>query len=673
VPRASHADLWSPLTIGTTTVKNRVLVTPHSPLYGEDHVHSDRHIAYYRERARGGVALIGTEQHYATRHGYGGYSRAALGSYDKRSIPRFAKLADTVHEYGCKMFVELAAAGVHDTGAQFIDDWHPVWGASRVPSIVNNEIPAVMDQNVIDEMIADFAQSAANVQIAGLDGVELHGTHGYLFQQFMSPVYNKRTDRYGGSPAKRCQLVLETAEAIRARVGDFTLGIRMSMDEQAGPLGVTQEQAEEQLDLLASSGLLDFFDISTGGYHSLHRAVPPMGSTEEGFLVSHAKRAKEIVGERARVFVVGRVRDLELAQTILQEGAADMVGMTRAHIADPWHVTKAREGRADEIVRCVGANECMSRVATDRGLICIMNPITGRERQWGQGTLGRADSPRRVVVAGGGPAGMKAAGVAASRGHDVVLFEADEELGGHLRLLSALPTREEWQGGIDNLRRPLERWDVDVRLGATASLEELDTLSPDAVVCATGSSWDSSGFSPLRLERDTMPGVEQDNVLDVAAATERALESPRALGDKVLIVDETGDYLPLGLADLLSAAGVSVEVVSRHMLIGSELATTFDMTYLFPRLVEAGVRLSAQHFVERIDGTSVEVYGIWGGPPRTEDDVDTVVLAMMRTPNDGLFEEARERFDETHRIGDALAPRRTAVAVYEGEKLGREL
>ncbi len=669
---APKTDLWSPLTIGTTTVKNRVLVTPHSPLYGEGHVHSDRHIAYYRERARGGVALIGTEQHYATRHGYGGYSRAALGSYDRKAVPRFAALAETVHEYGCKMFVELAAAGVHDTGAQFIDDWHPVWGASRVPSIVNNEIPAVMDQTVIDEMIADFAQSAANVQEAGLDGVELHGTHGYLFQQFMSPVYNKRSDQYGGSPTERCQLVIETAEAIRARVGDFTLGIRMSMDEQAGPLGITQDQAEEQLDVLAGSGLLDFFDISTGGYHSLHTAIPPMGTADEGFLVPHAKRAKEIVGDRARVFVVGRVRDLDHAQRILDQGAADMVGMTRAHIADPLHVTKALEGREDEIVRCIGANECMSRVATDRGLICVMNPVTGREREWGGGVYEPANPVKRVAVVGGGPAGMKAAGVGAARGHDVVLFERTRGLGGHLNLLRRLPTREEWEGGIENLRRPLETWGVDVRLGVAATPEELMAAAPDTVVCATGSSWDRTGFSPLRLERDTMPGADQDNVLDIATATERALDDAAALGEKVLILDETGEYLALGLADVLSAAGVAVDVVSRHLLIGGEVATTFDMTHVFPRLVEAGVRLTPQHFVERIEGRDVEIYGIWGGPPRVEQ-FDTVVLAMLRSPDDRLFEDVRDQFPEVHRIGDALAPRKTAVAVYEGEKLAREL
>lgn len=268
-----------------------------------------------------------------------------------------------------------------------------------------------MEQEHIDELVKGFGESALNVKVSGLDGVEIHGAHSYLVGQFLSPAYNKRPDRYGGSVRKRCQLPMEIGEEIRKRVGrDFTVGIRLSFDEFLGEAGITQEQTEEQLEILASTGLFDFFNISGGGYHTLHWAVAPMG-IKQGFMVPFGKRAKEIVGDRAKVFIVGRIIDLGVAEQIIADGAADMVAMTRAQMADPFLVAKAREGRDKEIIKCVGANECVARLFDNREVICMMNPTAGRERQWGHGTLKRVskDAAKKIVVVGGGLAGMKAA------------------------------------------------------------------------------------------------------------------------------------------------------------------------------------------------------------------------------------------------------------------------
>jgi 2,4-dienoyl-CoA reductase-like NADH-dependent reductase (Old Yellow Enzyme family) len=343
-----YTRIWTPLNIGSITVKNRIVMTAMTSNYAEDHILSERHIAFYRERAKGGAALMITEQQGAYPYTKGSF-HMGCSAWDKRSIPQYAKLADAVHEYGARMFAQLAGWGVHDKGSMVMDEWHPLWAASRVPSILHHETPMVVGQSEIDQMVEGFGQSALHVQVAGLDGVEIHGAHSYVLGQFLSPAYNKRTDRYGGSVRRRCQLILDIIEAIRGRTGrDFTVGLRLSLDEFMGPAGITQEQGEEQLEIFASTGLFDFFNISGGGYHTVHKAAPPM-SVPHGYMIPFGKRAKEIVGDRARVFIVGRIVDLGMAESVLGDGAADMVGMMRALLADPFLIAKAREGREREI------------------------------------------------------------------------------------------------------------------------------------------------------------------------------------------------------------------------------------------------------------------------------------------------------------------------------------
>jgi 2,4-dienoyl-CoA reductase-like NADH-dependent reductase (Old Yellow Enzyme family) len=673
---SEYRHIWAPLTIGSVTVKHRIMMTAMTTLYGEDHILSDRHIAFYRERARGGVALMITEQQGAYRFMKGSFYRGC-SAWDERTIPQFAKLADAVHEFGARMFAQLAGWGVHDKGMMVIDEWHPLWAPSRVPSVLHNETPLVMDQDHINDMVEGFGRSAAHVQMAGLDGVEIHAAHSYALGQFLSPAYNKRTDRYGGSVRKRCHLVLEIFEEIRRRVGrDFTVGIRLSYDEFLGEAGITPEHTEEQLETFAASGLFDFFNISGGGYHTIARAAATM-TLPRGLFLPFAKRAKAIVGDRAKVFAVGpRIIDLAMADQALAEGAVDMVGMTRALLADPFLVAKALSGREREIIKCIGVGECYGRNFDNLEVICMMNPVAGRERQWGHGSL-RMVGPgaaKRIVTVGGGVAGMKTAAVAARRGHRVVLWEREPELGGHINLLKQLPTRAEWGVAIENLAREMEASGVEVRVGVTATRDLLLAEDLDAVVCATGASYDTTGFSPYRPDREVLPGAHQPNVTDVATATRRALQDPTALGKKVVILDETTMYLPVGLAEILATnGGVDVEIITPHLYVGEDIRRNAEIAHVFHRVLEGGVRFTAQHFVERIDGDVIEVYNIWGGARRKIAGVSTLVLSMMRIPNDALYHELRGRVRELHRVGDALAPRKPAALIYEGEELGRVL
>ena len=679
-PMADLELIWRPLRIGATTVRHRIMVAPHGQAYGENHQPSDRMVAYFAERARGGAALVGVEATSASRHLSGAQPGGAtsgwrLTAYEQRTIPAYARLAEAVHAHDCRIFVQLSTGGVNDVGRAWIDNWHPVRGPSRVPSPIMNETPVALTPADIDELTGDYGQSAANLHEAGIDGVEIHAAHGYLGMQFISPAFNKRTDAYGGSVANRSRFAIEAAEAIRARVGgDMTVGLRLSFDEFIGDAGVTPELAEEALDVLAASGLFDYFSISCGSWYSLHRTVPPMGSAPEAFLAPYAERAKQVVGDRARIFLAGRILDLATAERVIADGAADMVAMVRAHLADPFLVTKTKEGREREIVRCAGTNECMAAPAKGRQVTCVVNPAAGRERAWGEGTLRATTEPKRIVVVGAGPAGMRAAGTAARRGHQVTLIERAPRPGGHLDLLRRLPTRGNWQMVIDDLATVLDMNGVEIRPGETATAETLAAASPDAVVCATGSTWDRTGFSAARPDRQMMPGADQDHVLDVATATLAALDDPEALGAKVLILDDTGTYLPLGLAEVLGEGGVEVEVLSRFPVIGDQLAGTQDLPWLLPRLARLDVRLSPNHFIESIDGHTVDVYETLTRRHRQLDDIDTVVLSMLRTPNDALFRELQAAGTiPTHCIGDAVAPRSVAEAIYEGEKLARAL
>lgn len=672
--------IWEPLQIGPTAVKHRIMVAPHGQCYAEDHRPSERTIAYFRERAAGGAALLAVESTSASRYLSGAQPGGStsgwrMSAYQRENIDHFAKLANTVHEHDSKLFIQFSTGGVNDVGRAWTDTWHPVWGPSRVPSPIMNEIPLEMDRDKIRELVEDYGTSANNMAEAGLDGVEIHAGHGYLPMQFLSPAFNKRTDEYGGSDSNRVRLVLQLGESIRERVGtDVTVGIRLSFDEYIGDAGVSPDLAERYLELLVESGLFDYFSISCGSWYSLHQTVPPMGAVDDAFLLPHGIRAKEIVGDRGKVFLCGRILDLPTAEHVLSEGGADMVAMVRAHIVDPFLIQKTLDGRADEVMRCTGANECLAAPAKGRQVTCMMNPATGREREWGHGTLKLTPAQKRVLVVGGGPGGMKVAGVAAMRGHQVLLFEQADSLGGHLNLLKRFPTRGRWQTVIDNLEEVLVRNHVDVQLGVTSTAEFLMENKPDVIICATGSTWDCTGFSSGRPDRTSIPGVEQSNVIDVGTASEKGLADPKSMGSRVMILDETGQYLPLGLAEVLGQAGVAVEVLSRFATVGDQLVGTQDLPWLLPRLAEAGVELNPGQFIEKIKGRTVEAYELWSKRPRFVEEVDTVVLAMLRTPNDSLFKGLQaEQAVPVYRIGDATSPRSVSEAIYDGEKLGRAI
>ena len=322
-------------------------------LYGVDGHLGPGHIAYYEARAAGGIGLQVTEEHAVRPDMKGGFINA-VSAFGADSVPPFAELATTVHRHGSSLFVQLFASGIQDTGALTLD-WHPIWGASRLPHPDLHEQPIPMGQSEINELVAAFAASARNVAESGLDGVEVHGAHGWLISQFLSPFFNTRTDAYGGSPENQCRLAIEVGEAIRSATdGRITVGLKLSMEEGL-ETGITPDLALQQLEILAEAGVFDYFSLSNGGAHAHGLQIPTM-EMPEAYLREFGKRARDVARGRAAIIVGHRVRRLEVAVSLIEDGAADIVAMTRSHLADAAVVGKAMEGREDDIVHCSGQN-----------------------------------------------------------------------------------------------------------------------------------------------------------------------------------------------------------------------------------------------------------------------------------------------------------------------------
>jgi 2,4-dienoyl-CoA reductase-like NADH-dependent reductase (Old Yellow Enzyme family) len=730
---ADLSPLFQPLPLAGTTLPNRVMTSAMTLQYGDGGFISDRHLAIYEERARGGVGLMFSEQLTASPLSPSPFGGEIL-AYDERQVEAFGRLAERLAPYESRFFAQLFCGGVKGNSTAGFSGWQPVRGPSRVGA-PGDEFPQPLSVGEIEAIVADFARSARHVKEGGLDGVEIHGAHGWLIGQFLSPFYNRREDAYGGSVENRCRFALEIGRAIRAEVGaDFPFGIALTYDEMIGDEGITEEDTLAQLEVLCAEGVFDFFDFSIGAPHSVHFTIAPM-AVPEGFSLDFASRARAVVDGRGAVFAAGRVVDPRMAAAAVRDGAVDVVAMSRAHLADPHLVRKSKEGRLDEIRRCAGANVCVGRARAGQPVACVLSPSTGRELEgWpydpssaatpltasaptsaaepalalssaepspvdpspapdpsaspdrdsspdGAGTPLRSASPdrRRVLVVGAGPAGLRAGAVAAARGHEVTVYERRERAGGHLADLATLPTRGGWGRAVEDLLAELARAGAALRLGTEVDRALVDAESPDLVLLATGAEWESTGATgavPAGIAGAVEPSsriagasLHGPRLLGLDAAIEVARVDPSRLGASVLIADDTGTYAPLGLAEALASAGASVRFLAVGNDIGGEPDFHLELPHLLPRLRALGVDLDTGRAVTAVDAEGVEVADLWGGPAERIAGVDTVVFALRRRSRDGLAAELADADPEVLTIGDALAPRPTAAAFEEAERV----
>jgi 2,4-dienoyl-CoA reductase-like NADH-dependent reductase (Old Yellow Enzyme family) len=644
--------LFSPLSIKGLTLRNRIASTPHSDGMAEDGLVTERLIAYFEAKAVGGAGLVmgpaGGAVHPTSPTRAGG-----LELYRPEAAAGLARLAQTVHAAGAAYIPQLTHWGRRGSSGDRPD---PLLAPSAIPEPVSGENPRALSEREITDIVAGYADSARRVEAAGADGVDIVAFANHLPDQFWSPLSNHRRDRYGGNLENRMRFSLEVLRAIRRAVGPgFVVGMRISGDELIeGGLG--PRELQEIAGHIARTGLLDYLSVSGGaGMTPLAQAaVVPGHWWPQGCYAGYAKGMREIAGGLP-ILYAGRVVRPEMAERLLADGACDLVAMTRAILADPELPNKAREGRLGEIRHCVGANVCIGRrYGQHQPVACIYNPSAGRERE--MEPLATARPARRIVVVGGGPAGLEVARVAAERGHRVVLFEAADNIGGHLLLEAAVPHRHELRGIPDYYRRELTRLGVVTRLASRATADIVRAERPDVVVVAAGSL-------PARPEiaLDGMPVVSADEVL-----------AGRLIEGRVLVWDDDGRYRGPGAALLLARQGAQVEIVTPELHVGIKLDPS-NLPPFYRHLFEAGVTLTPNHGVSGATGGAIRLRNVFTGREVERTPVDALVTALLRrVSQDALYHELAATL-EAHLVGDASAARPTDKVILEAALLARTL
>jgi 2,4-dienoyl-CoA reductase-like NADH-dependent reductase (Old Yellow Enzyme family) len=659
--------LLSPLKIGPITVRNRTVVSSHDT-HMVDHAENpddpcflaERYSYYVGERAKGGVGLIILGQfsvHRTTRWEVG---EGGAVAYDEGAIPGMKLCVDACHKHGAKVLVQLFHSGFHNTSA---GDGSPVWSASALctpPRALGGEVAKAMEKEDIEDLKKHYAKSAQNAMVAGADGIEIHGAHGYLLAQFLSPLWNKRTDEYGGSLENRMRLMIEVIETVRAAIGpDKMLGLRVSSDDFY-PGGVGLEDMKEVARRLDEHGVLDYLNVSQGTATMFYIPVPP-NCFPHGAFVPLAGQIREVV-KKLKIFAVGRIVDPVEAEKILADGHADMVIMTRAHVADPELVNKTIEGRLDEIRACLGCSECSEGV----NFSCTQNPAVGREKKLGIGTMQPAAKKKKVMVVGGGPGGMEAAWVAACRGHDVTLYDKGSELGGQVLLAQQLPMRAELNGAVRWRKTMLDKYGVKVVLNTEVTPELVAKEHPEAVVVATGATPRRDGMNPYTYS--PVPGWQSPNVV----VPEDILTGKAQVGENVLVYDVEGRARGSFIALKLAEEGKSVRFVYPGPMAGLMLDGITMMSNT-PRFASAGVQLCPSLIITGIEGSTVNAISTTTRKPVAIEGIDTAVMVGFGTSNTKLYEGIKGKVPELHLVGDALAPRIIKRAVWDGHIAGRKL
>lgn len=654
--------LFSPLAIGSVTVRNRILQTAHVKLFSDGGIDSQRNIDYQVARARGGAGLLITGNRLVHPTSTTGMPRFSWAYLDG-ALEVNRRLTSAVHEHGAVIFEQLNHFG-GNASSDSADDLRVLWGPSNVKSPAYGEMPKAMEQGDIDEVVEWWARCAELSREGGFDGTEVHIGHSYLLQQFLSPLYNKRDDDYGGSLANRLRFAREVIDEVRARVGsDWVVGVRVTLDEFV-PGGLDLEDAKSTLALLEGDGKLDYVNVTAAGYHNIHMAIQP-SDVPDGFLVELAAELKQVA--TLPVFTIGGIKDAALAEEIVASGKADMVAMTRAQIADPEFANKARDGRDDEIVHCIRGNQgCIGRVFRGLPISCTVNPVAGREGRFV--TLPPAAIPGRWVVVGGGPAGMKAAATLAGRGHEVVLLERAGRLGGQVNLILQTPGRDEFGWITRDLEVQLGRSGAEVRLGAEATADSVRELDPDGVVVATGALASRTGFSSVNPLVDELPGVGQDNVL----TSWEAIEGSRPIGKRVLLLDDDGTRAAAGVAMVLLDRGHDVAVATRWNALFPFTLYGLDLPHVYGSVFARGLVYRLNVWARAIEGETIRLFNLYTGQEEAPLEADTVVLTGAK-PNEGLYLALKGTVSNLHRIGDCVATRKLDHAIYEGYLAGREL
>jgi 2,4-dienoyl-CoA reductase-like NADH-dependent reductase (Old Yellow Enzyme family)/thioredoxin reductase len=613
--------LFQPLTLRHKTLKHRLTFGAHTANMAEDGLPGARHLGYYSERARGGAAMIVVEPVPAHRTGV--LTRGNFRHQDDSIIPPFRQITDACHDFDTVMIHQIYHVGQHGDADNAFE---PSWSPSGLPSYHDAD-----------------------------------GSHR------VSEWSNRRDDRWGGSLENRVRFSTEIIRRIRALAGeDFIVGLAVSLDPEI-EVALGLEALQEVVAYHDERGLIDYVTCGTGSYFDFSKLIPTF-LFEDKLGARFAEGLKAVVSH-ARVQAESHIRTPENADTVIGSGQADMVSIVRGQIADPHMANKARAGRADEVRPCISCNQmCWGRRSRDYWISCVVNPSAGREFQWGGDRFAPAERPRRVLVVGGGLAGLETARVAAERGHRVTLAEAAPQVGGQARLAGLQPRRGQILDLLDWYEAQLQRLQVELRLNAPLDAEEVADFEAEAIVLATGSLPSGTGFQRALPQLDRLPGLERGNVWSAEDVMGRAARP----GAQVLVLDEGGNWRGCGTAWHLAEASHQVTLVTPHAMVGKELVRTSADFPLRVRLRKLGVVAITEAAVGEWHGDGATIVNLLDG---TEERLacNTLVLATANRAETDLQEALAGSGKEIHAVGDCVAPRQFQNATFEGRRLGLRL
>ncbi|MEC5162070.1 dimethylglycine catabolism A [Janthinobacterium sp. CG_23.3] len=626
-----YPNLFAPITLNKLTIRNRIISTAHAEVYAENGLPGERYIRYYEEKAKGGLglAICGGSSSVSQDSPQGWWKSVDL-SHD-RVIEPLARLAATMHKHGAKIMIQATHMGRRSN--YHGEHWPHLVTPSGVREPVHRGNAKVIEPHEMARIVRDFAAAARRVKQAGMDGIEISAAHQHLIDQFWSPRTNKRTDAYGGSLENRMRFGMEVLAAVRAEVGpDFCVGMRMCGDEFHED-GLSHDMLKEIAQELEKSGLIDFLSVIGSGadtHNTLVNCMPPMALPPEPF-VHLANGIKSAVS--LPVMHAQSIRDPVQAERILAAGMCDLVGMTRAHIADPHLVMKIRDGREDQIKQCVGANYCIDRQYNGLDVLCVQNAATSREEHMPHLVEKTAGRVRKVVVVGAGPAGLEAARVARERGHEVVLFEKNAEVGGQIMLAAKAPQREQMAGIVRWFDMETKRLGVDRRLGVAADAAAILAERPDIVVLATGGSSHTGQVARW--------GAAEG----ISVSSWDILSGRVAPGKTVLVYDGVSTQAGAGVADFLASRGSLVEIVTPDVKVADDVGgTTFPIFYR--RMYAQGVVMTPNYWLDSVHREGDKCIAVLRNEyteELEEREVDQVVIENGIVPNEGLYWELKER------------------------------
>jgi len=639
--------LFTPIKLGPVLVKNRIVFSGHETLYGffDKRYDPERYLEYQRARAKGGCGLI----------------IAGACAIDPTSalldiqwltpediIPRFKMLADVVHEYNTKVFVQLVHLGKEMVSTASL---RPTLGFSQTPGFTFREMPHEMEVDEIERLIDLYAEYSEAAFLGGLDGVELHGGHGYLIQESWSPWGNQRTDDYG----KPLRFVTEILKRVRSRVGpNFAVGLRISADDFI-PGGMGIREMTKLVRELEETEMVDFFNCTAGAMYGHYTIVIGPMYVPPGVLVPLHAAIRESV-DHVPVFASCRINDPVQAEKILADGQADLVVMCRAQIADPEIVKKAFEGNVEEIRHCIACVQgCINRVLLNQPLTCLQNPQVGREKE---APIVKTSQKKNVMVIGGGPAGLEATRVAAERGHKVTIFEKENQLGGQVNIHTRMPFREEFNEVIRWRTLRLEKLGVKVVLNRKINPENVLEESPDVVVLAIGSKPRPAPFL----------GGNQENVLN----HEEAILGVKPIGQKVLILDHLARMIGVHLADFLAEQGKEIQIVTPVPSPGFYMGFT-EIPITYQRLFKKGVKFLPHSDIKEVNEEIVKIFNVYTQEESLISGIDTIIYVVANMVDKTLEQALKGKVKELYVIGDCLSPRDTLQAIREGFDCGRNI